>query len=336
MKKIFNLILWILEIILLLFTAASIVADPGIPASAQDLIFLRLSMALLYLIPAVCILIEIDPFKIKKHLPLVKSKRISAHLLFVLICAVSALLATTICAGMISSDLKNAIAARNTAGQDAKNEAESVQESQNETADEMGETGTDAESSAETEQDKPSPEPKERDDGIIIVEEAEPEKPRPIEKETYSFDDADYSLNGVLIHIDSITLDRNYKPPGYFVDIFYTLENQNSSDAVFRFSGAEGNRFVYNGDNAPLGTAATLSNKQKNSFHLKGYEKSDQLIGKLCTQSLSYTRGLDGIDYGPIDVGELYSGEQISLDVKVFVHADGTEESMTVTFEIEL
>ncbi len=73
MKRIFNLILWILEIILLVCVAASITADLGMPASTEDLLFLRLSMVLLYLIPAIGILIENDPLKIKKQLPLVKS-----------------------------------------------------------------------------------------------------------------------------------------------------------------------------------------------------------------------------------------------------------------------
>lgn len=345
MKKMRNTILWILEIIMLIIIAILITSDPGIPASSKDLSFYRLSMALLFIVPAVNILIEIDPFKIKKRLPLVKSNNILAHFLFTFICIVIAVSASLMISSCISGDFREAIAVKNAGGRVVEKELESDIEStngstvdENEAMSEIGETGNDKESSEEAKREESVMEQMESKDRFIIVEEdsSELEEPKLIEEETYYFDDADYTVNGIVVHIDSITLERKLRPEGYFINVSYNLENQNVSEASFGFSDKKGNRFVYNGKNAMIYTRVPLSNKQRNSVNLKGFEKSDHYIGNLYTRSMSEENRIEEIEYGPIEVGNLYSGEEISIVIKMLGYLDGTEESIIVSFDIEL
>lgn len=51
---------------------------------------------------------------------------------------------------------------------------------------------------------------------------------------------------------------------------------------------------------------------------------------------MSEENRIEEIEYGPIEVGDLYTGEEISIVIKMLGYVDGTEESITVSFDIEL
>ena len=161
-------------------------------------------------------------------------------------------------------------------------------------------------------------------------------EPELIEEETYYFEDANYIVNGIVAHFDSITLKRVAKPAGYDVYVTYQVENQNSTDATFAFSSLSGNSFECNGLKTTLSTLATWSKLHKTKFQLKANETSDQMIGDFFAQSLLNSKTIDGTTYGPIDISDLYSGQEIVIEISIDGYVGDSIESIVVEFEIEL
>lgn len=161
-------------------------------------------------------------------------------------------------------------------------------------------------------------------------------EPLLIEKETYYFEGADYTVNGLVVHFDSITLNRGTKPAGYEVSITYQVENQNSTDATFAFSSISGNCFEYNGVKTTLAALSSWSKTHTTKFQLKANETSDQYIGDFFASSLFSSQTIDGTTYEPIDIANLYSGEVISIELSIDGYVEDSVESTVVAFEIEL
>ena len=170
----------------------------------------------------------------------------------------------------------------------------------------------------------------------MVERESNEEEPQLIEEETYYFDDADYTVNGLEVHIESITLKRGYKPEGYNVYVSYQVNNQNSTEATFAFSSLDGNCFKYDGTITTLSALATWSNTHETKFQLKANEIRDQLTGDFYAQSIDYPKTISGTTYGPIDISELYSGQEIFIDLSMTGYVGGSTESMIGSFEIEL
>lgn len=172
---------------------------------------------------------------------------------------------------------------------------------------------------------------------IIVVEESSVDtEPTRVDEEIYYFDDADYVINGLAVHFDSITLKRCDKPVGYSVYVLYQVENQNATDATFAFSSLNGNCFEVDGSKTTLSAQATWSSSHTIKFHLKAGETSDMLTGDFFAQALNESKTIDGTIYGPIDIAELYTGQEISIELSMDGYVGDTTESMTVTFGIEL
>lgn len=157
-----------------------------------------------------------------------------------------------------------------------------------------------------------------------------------IEEETYYFEDADYTVNGLVVHFDSITLKRVAKPAGYEVAITYYVENLNSTEATFAFSTLNGNCFELNGKRTTLSTLATWSKSYETKFPLNANETSDQYIGDFFASSLFSSKTIDGTTYEPIDIANLYSGQVIGIELTMDGYVGDSVESIIAAFEIEL
>ncbi len=192
-------------------------------------------------------------------------------------------------------------------------------------------------SAEDTKQHDSEIEETETESGILVVED-DPVDSEPIrvEEEIYYFDDADYIVNGLAVHFDSITLKRGDKPAGYSVYVLYQVENQNSTDATFAFSSLNGNCFEVDGSKATLSAQTSWSSSHTIKFHLKAGETSDMLTGDFFAQSLNESKTVDGTIYGPIDIAELYTGQEISIELSMDGYVGDSTESMVVTFGIGL
>ena len=82
MKKRKKIILWIAVIVLVLCSITALSIKPDIDASGKDLFLYRMSGFSLFLIWLFGLIIELDVFHIKKNILLVKSDRISLHIIF--------------------------------------------------------------------------------------------------------------------------------------------------------------------------------------------------------------------------------------------------------------
>ena len=160
--------------------------------------------------------------------------------------------------------------------------------------------------------------------------------PELIEDETYYFEDADYVVNGLAVHFDSITFKRVAKPAGYEVAVTYQVENNNSTDATFAFSSLSGNCFEYNGVKTTLSALSVWSKSHTIKFNLKANETSDLLIGDFFANSLFSLQTIDGTTYGPIDIANLYSGQEIYIELSIDGYVGDSTENIIVAFEIVL
>lgn len=179
---------------------------------------------------------------------------------------------------------------------------------------------------------------KEANNSIIIVEEnnTEDAEPRLVENETYYFDDANYTVNGLEVHVDSITLERGHGTDGYAIYINYKVKNQNSTDATFKFSTLKENYFEFDGAKTTLAATAEWSKGHDIACSLKPLEESEQLIGDFYATSMSSSKEGDGITYGPIDIRNLYTGDTINIYLSMRGFIGDSMEKMLVSFEIEL
>ena len=109
MKKRKKIILWIAVIVLVLCSITALSIKPDIDASGKDLFLYRMSGFSLFLIWLFGLIIELDVFHIKKNIPLVKSDRISLHIIFWIILIILSLIVFGVFYNYTSQDFKNAL-----------------------------------------------------------------------------------------------------------------------------------------------------------------------------------------------------------------------------------
>ena len=134
MIRIQRIVLWLLEIIVISLLVISAIADLGVTGTARDLFYYRCGLLSFFLILSIGILAEIDPIGIKKSLPLIKSSKITAHILYYFVCVAVAFSVFGIFYNMTSTDFRNSA---NSSNSDKRNEEESfvsLKELEDETA----------------------------------------------------------------------------------------------------------------------------------------------------------------------------------------------------------
>lgn len=112
MKKRKKIILWIAVIVLVLCSITALSIKPDIDASGKDLFLYRMSGFSLFLIWLFGLIIELDVFHIKKNILLVKSDRISLHIIFWIILIILSLIVFGVFYNFTSQDFKNARSTR--------------------------------------------------------------------------------------------------------------------------------------------------------------------------------------------------------------------------------
>ncbi len=157
-----------------------------------------------------------------------------------------------------------------------------------------------------------------------------------IENETYYFDDAVFTVNGIQLTMHSITLHREYKPEGYSLEVAYSLQNQNATDATFEFSSQSGNDFTLEGQKARMTKQATHSNGHCTDYHLKDNEETESLIGDFYALSSSAGKMINGESFEAIDISNAYTGQNLTIHFRVNGICYGQTETLTLSFDIDL
>lgn len=212
MKKRKKVFLWIAVVILALCLLTSLFMKSGIDASRIDLFLYKMSGASLFLIWLIGLLIELDVFHAKKNIPLVKSNHIGPHIIFWVVLVIVSFIAFGVFYSATSSDFKLAMEKVDASKTDTNKTIDTINdqtEALSESADMKNEENTSApESLPETESAN-----EETDNSTTS---------KLIEDETYYFDDAMFTINGIQLTVNSITLHREYKPEGYSLEVAYS------------------------------------------------------------------------------------------------------------------
>jgi hypothetical protein len=164
---------------------------------------------------------------------------------------------------------------------------------------------------------------------------AEPELDEPylIEEEVYPLTDEKYSVQGVEITFQSARLKRSVKPEGYTIDLEYTLQNTNSTEATVWFL-SQGSEFHADERVGGMTPQATHSKNYKTSYRLEVGETTDSFIAEYFAGSTQYERTINGVIYPSVDLANVYSDQTIELAVLVSVNLDGNSDSTTIVLPI--
>ena len=212
MKKRKKVFLWIAVVILALCLLTSLFMKSGIDASGIDLFLYKMSGASLFLIWLIGLLIELDVFHAKKNIPLVKSNHIGPHIIFWVVLVIVSFIAFGVFYSATSPDFKLAMEKVDASKTDTNKTIDTINdqtEALSESADMKNEENTSApESLPETESAN-----EETDNSTTS---------KLIEDETYYFDDAMFTINGIQLTVNSITLHREYKLEGYSLEVAYS------------------------------------------------------------------------------------------------------------------
>ena len=157
-----------------------------------------------------------------------------------------------------------------------------------------------------------------------------------IENETYYFDDAVFTVNGIQLTVRSIMLHREYKPAGYSLEVAYSLRNQNATDATFEFSSQSRNDFTLEGQKARMTKQATHSNGHCTDYHLKANEETESLIGDFYALSSSAEKMINGESFEAVDISNAYTGQNLTIHFRVNGICNGQTETLTLSFDIDL
>ena len=171
-----------------------------------------MSGASLFLIWLIGLLIELDVFHAKKNIPLVKSNHIGPHIIFWVVLLIVSFIAFGVFYSATSPDFKLAMEKADASKTDTNKTIDTINdqtEALSESADMKNEENTSApESLPETESAN-----EETDNSTTS---------KLIEDKTYYFDDAMFTINGIQLTVNSITLHREYKPEGYSLEVAYS------------------------------------------------------------------------------------------------------------------
>ena len=326
MKKRKKVFLWIAVVILALCLLTSLFMKSGIDASGIDLFLYKMSGASLFLIWMIGLLIELDVFHNKKNIPLVKSNHIGPHIIFWVVLVIVSFIAFGVFYSATSPDFKLAMEKVDASKTDTNKTIDTINdqtEALSESADMKNEENTSApESLPETESAN-----EETDNSTTS---------KLIEDETYYFDDAMFTINGIQLTVNSITLHREYKPEGYSLEVAYSLLNQNTTDATFEFSSQSGNDFILEGQKARMTKQATLSKLHCTDYHLKPKEEVKSLIGDFYAFSSAAGKMINGESFEAVDISNAYTGQKLTIHFQINSICDGQTETMALSFDINL
>lgn len=326
MKKRKKVFLWIAVVILALCLLTSLFMKSGIDASRIDLFLYKMSGASLFLIWLIGLLIELDVFHAKKNIPLVKSNHIGPHIIFWVVLVIVSFIAFGVFYSATSPDFKLAMEKVDASKTDTNKTIDTINdqtEALSESADMKNEENTSApESLPETESAN-----EETDNSTTS---------KLIEDETYYFDDAMFTINGIQLTVNSITLHREYKPEGYSLEVAYSLLNQNTTDATFEFSSQSGNDFIMEGQKARMTKQATLSKLHCTDYHLKPKEEVKSLIGDFYAFSSAAGKMINGESFEAVDISNAYTGQKLTIHFQINGICDGQTETMALSFDINL
>jgi len=301
----------------------SIGAPPAL--NRQKLWLQNMSGTSLFLIWMIGLLIELDVFHNKKNIPLVKSNHIGPHILFWAVLVITSFIAFGVFYSSISTDFKLAMEQVDTSKTETNKATETISEV----------TETSLSVDVKNEENTSAPE------SLPETESANEETDNSttsklIEDETYYFDDAVFTVNGIQLTMHSITLHREYKPEGYSLEVAYSLQNQNATDATFEFSSQSGNDFTLEGQKARMTKQATHSNGHCTDYHLKANEETESLIGDFYALSSSAGKMINGESFEAIDISNAYTGQNLTIHFRVNGICNGQTETLTLSFDIDL
>ena len=320
--------LWIAVVILALCLLTSLFMKPDINVSGMDLFLYKMSGVSLFLIWLSGILIELDVLHVKKNIPLVKSNHIGPHILFWVILVIISFIAFGVLYNSISPDFKIAMEEADTGRTDtdkATKTVSSVTEELPESADVKYVENTSAPESLPETQSDPTNEETDSSTASKLVED-----------ETYYFDNAVFTVNGIQLTVHNITLRREYKPEGYSLEIAYSLLNQNTTDATFEFSSQSGNGFILEGQKARMTKQATLSKLHCTDYHLKPNEEAKSLIGDFYALSSSAGKMINGGNFEAVDISNAYTGQKLTIHFQINGICNNQTEIMALSFDIDL
>ena len=325
MKKRKKVFLWIAVVILALCLLTSLFMKSGIDASGIDLFLYKMSGASLFLIWLIGLLIKLDVFHAKKNIPLVKSNHIGPHIIFWVVLVIVSFIAFGVFYSSISTDFKLAMEQVDTSKTETNKATETISEV----------TETSLSVDVKNEENTSAPE------SLPETESANEETDNSttsklIEDETYYFDDAMFTINGIQLTVNSITLHREYKPEGYSLEVAYSLLNQNTTDATFEFSSQSGNDFILEGQKARMTKQATLSKLHCTDYHLKPKEEVKSLIGDFYAFSSAAGKMINGESFEAVDISNAYTGQKLTIHFQINSICDGQTETMALSFDINL
>lgn len=301
----------------------SIGAPPAL--NRQKLWLQNMSGTSLFLIWMIGLLIELDVFHNKKNIPLVKSNHIGPQILFWAVLVITSFIAFGVFYSSISTDFKLAMEQVDTSKTETNKATETISEV----------TETSLSVDVKNEENTSAPE------SLPETESANEETDNSttsklIEDETYYFDDAMFTINGIQLTVNSITLHREYKPEGYSLEVAYSLLNQNTTDATFEFSSQSGNDFILEGQKARMTKQATLSKLHCTDYHLKPKEEVKSLIGDFYAFSSAAGKMINGESFEAVDISNAYTGQKLTIHFQINSICDGQTETMALSFDINL
>ena len=323
MKKGTKIFLWIIFGCLVLMLLTSLCVTPEVDASGRDVFLYKASGAMLIFIWLIGVVLELDIFHVKSRIPLIKSKKIIAHVGFWGILLILSFTVFGVIYNGTSTDFRTAMS--------EKNENNSVSETE--------EVSVETETATKEDIDNHKEQSKEiaAEDKEVVIEEKtnSNESSHLIEDETYDFDDAVYVVNGIEVKISSITLHRENKPEGYSLEVKYSLLNKNDTDATFEFSSQSGNSFILDDKKAELSTKAMWSQGHETSYHLKANENTE-LIGDFNALSSTEGKTINCEKFEAVDISSIYVGQSLSVIFHINGIVDSQSESIDISFEFNL
>lgn len=324
MKKGKKIFLWITFGVLVIMLLTSVGMTPEIEASGRDVFLYKASGASLFLVWLVGVAIELNIFHIKSRIPLARSEKKAAHIGFWGIVLVLSCTIFGVIYNNTSADFRTAM----------NEKSENI----NSLETEQIVTETETSSKEDTEEQKEQNKDTTMVDKDVNVDEPthSDESTHLIEDETYDFDDAVYTVNGIEIIINNITLHRENKPEGYSLEVKYSLNNKNNTDATFEFSSQSGNGFILDGQKAALSTKAMWSQGHETSYHLKANEDVEALIGDFNALSSVEGKTINGEKFEAIDISNIYTDQSLTVVIHINGIVDGDSEGMDISFEFNL
>ncbi|MDY4507175.1 MAG: restriction endonuclease [Candidatus Faecousia sp.] len=173
------------------------------------------------------------------------------------------------------------------------------------------------ESSSSSSAVKPTEESKNTTDSSMLISDT-----------SFPFENAIYTVNGIEVKIESITLKREYKPAGYQVDISYSLSNTNSGSARFSFSSATDNNMIIDGEKVFLAKQASWERGHSGDCTLNAGDTVTLVCDFFATANVKRT--IQGESYNPVDISKIYSGQELTIEVTIEGTVGNSSQKVTI------